>query len=186
MTGQRLAAVLIVGGSAIFLLGAAIGVPTVFMRRDPGTRLRLLQDDLTRWRIAQPLYGLGPLLVAAGIGVFATDTSSQAARTAVTISFLAVAAGALAWSWTVGRRATRISEFAHGTLPAWPFATYILLTIGGTALLAVGLLADHLAVRAAWVTIAADLAFLAAYLTYSDLPPFVFYLLFPVTAAVLW
>jgi hypothetical protein len=32
-----------------------------------------------------------------------------------------------------------------GTLPPRPFATYVLLTIGGLALLAVGLLADHVA-----------------------------------------
>jgi hypothetical protein len=30
---------------------------------------------------------------------------------------------------------------AFGTLPGWPFATYLLLTIGGLALLGVGLLA---------------------------------------------
>jgi hypothetical protein len=53
-------------------------------------------------------------------------------------------------------------------------------------LLAVGLLADHISPWLAWVSIAADLTFLAAYLSFSDLPPFVFYLLFPVIAAVLW
>jgi hypothetical protein len=186
MTPYRFAAVLIVGGSAIFLLGAAIGVPTVFMQRDPHARLRLLQDSLTSWRTAQPLYGLGPLLVAAGVGVLATKVSSQAARAAVTIAFLVLVAGALAWTWSVYQRATRIAEFAHGTLPQWTFATYVLLTIGGLALLAVGLLAEGLAPGIAWVTIAADLTFLAGYLCFSDLPPFVFYLLFPAIAAALW
>jgi hypothetical protein len=36
------------------------------------------------------------------------------------------------------------------------------------------------------VTLAADVAFLAAYLRFSDLPPFVFYLLFPAIAVSLW
>ncbi|HET9143217.1 hypothetical protein [Actinophytocola sp.] len=39
--------------------------------------------------------------------------------------------------------------------------TYILLTIGGLALLAAGLLADHRAPGLAWVTVAADVTFLA-------------------------
>ena len=128
----------------------------------------------------------GALLVAAGVGVPATQASSQAARTAVTIAFLALAVGALAWAWSVYQRATRIAEFAHGTLPQWPFAAYVLLTIGGLALLAAGLLANHVAPGIAWVTIAADLTFLAAYLSLSDLPPFVFYLLFLAIAAALW
>ena len=186
MTPHRIAAVLTIGGSAVFLLGAAIGVPTVFTQRDPDTRHRLLQTSLTRWRIAQPLYALGPLLVAAGIGVLATEASSQAARMAVTISSLALTAGALAWTWSVYQRATRITEFAHRTLSNWPFTTYILLTIGGLALLAVGLLADHRAPGLAWVTIGADITFLAAFLWLSDLPPFVFYLLFPMIAAARW
>jgi hypothetical protein len=185
MTADRLAAVLTAGGSAVFLLGAAIGVPTVFTQRDPDARLLLLQDNLTRWRIAQPLYGLGPLLVAVGIGVLATTASGNAARATVTVAFVALAAGALAWAWSVYQRATRVAEFAHGTLPGWAFATYVLLTIGGVALLAVGLLADDRAPGIAWVSIGADLTFLAAYLVFSDLPPFVFYLLFPVVAAAL-
>lgn len=186
MTPDRLAAVLTVGGSAVFLLGAAVGVPAVFTQPDPDARLRLLRDNLTRWRIAQPLYALGPLLVAAGIGVLGAGMSSQAARTAVAISCLALAAGGLAWTRSVHQRTIRVTEFAHGTLPAWPFATYVLLTIGGLALLAVGLLADHRAPGAAWVTIAADVTFLAGYLRFADLPPFLFYLLFSAIAAALW
>jgi hypothetical protein len=129
---------------------------------------------------------VGPLLVAVGIGVLATETASHAARATITISFLALATGALAWTRSVYQRATRIVEFAYGTLPRWPFVTYILLTIGGLALLAAGLLADHRVPGLAWVTIAADLTFLAVYLWSSDLPPFVFYLLFPAIAAARW
>jgi hypothetical protein len=183
VTPHRLAAVLTIVGSGVFLLGAAIGVPAVFMQRDPDARLRLLNDSLTSWRIAQPLYALGPLLVAAGIGVLATGTATH---TTVTIASLALTAGALAWAWSVYQRAIRVTEFAHGTLPRWPFVAYILLTIAGLALLAAGLIANHTTPAIAWVTIAADLIFLVAYLRFSDLPPFVFYLLFLVVAAALW
>jgi hypothetical protein len=186
VTAHRLAAVLIAGGSAVFLLGAAVGVPTVFLQRDPATRHHLLRNNLNRWRTAQPLYGLGPLLAAAGVGVLAGEASSPAARTAATIAFSALAAGAVAWARSLYQRTTRVAEFAYGTLPRWPFATYVLLTICGLALLAVALLADHRTQAVAWTTIAADIAFLTAYLRTSDLPPFVFYLLLPVVAAAHW
>jgi hypothetical protein len=186
MTPDRLAAILTIAGSAAFLAGAAIGVPAVFTQADADARLRLLRDNLTRWRIAQPLYALGPPLVAVGVGVLAARTSSPAARAAVTTSFLALTAGGLAWARSVHQRAIRVVEFAHAALPAWPFATYVLLTIGGLALLAIGLLADDVAPAIAWVTVVADAAFLAAYLRFSDLPPFVFYLLLPAIAVALW
>jgi hypothetical protein len=186
VTPARLAAVLIVGGSAVFLLGAAVGVPAIFTQDDPDARLRLLQSSLTRWRVAQPLYALGPLLVAAGTGVLAAATSSRAARAAVAVSCLALTAAGLAWTRSVYQRTVRVAEFAHGTLPPWPFATYVLLTIGGLALLAVGLLADHVAPGTAWITLVADASLLVGYLAFSDLPPFLFYLLFAAIAVALW
>jgi Polyketide cyclase / dehydrase and lipid transport len=64
------------------------------VRAAPGVRSGG-NDNLTRWRIAQPLDALGPLLVAAGIGVLSTGTATH---TAVTIAFLALTAGALAWA----------------------------------------------------------------------------------------
>jgi hypothetical protein len=48
---------------------------------------------------------------------------------------------AFAWGWSRYLRAARVSDFAFGGLPAWPFMTYVLLTIGGIALLAFALLA---------------------------------------------
>src|SRR6266511_1928343 len=88
--------------------------------------------------------------------------------------------GALASGWSLYLRATRVSDFAFGTLPAWPFLTSVLLTIGGIALLAFGLLAGDFRSWLGWATLAADAVFLAGYLYLSDIPPFVFYLLFTV------
>jgi hypothetical protein len=91
---------------------------------------------------------------------------------------LALVVGALAWAWSLYLRGIRVSEFAFGTLPGWPFATYVLLTIGGLALLGVGLLAGRFPVWLGWLTLGADIVFLAGYLWFKDIPPFVFYLLF--------
>jgi hypothetical protein len=186
MTTNRGAATLLIVGSLIFLIGAAIGVPKVFTERDPEVRLRLLQEGIGRWIVAQSLYGLGPLVVAAGVAVLAFGASTQATRTAFAVAAVALLAGALAWGWSLYLRATRVSDFALGVLPSWPFVTYVLLTIVGLAALGGGLLAAKSAAWLGWITIGADVAFLAAFLASKDIPPFVFYLLALVIGLVMW
>lgn len=184
MTTDRTAGILLVVGSVVFGVGAAIGVPGVFTQPDPQTRLRMLTERLGSWRVAQPLYGLGPMIAAAGVGWLAADAPDQATRAMFAAACLALVIGALAWGWSLYLRGTRIREFAFGTLPGWPFATYVLLTIGGLALLGIGLLAGGLPAWLGWLTLAADILFLTGYLRYRDIPPFVFYLLLLLVGAV--
>jgi hypothetical protein len=90
MTAQQAGALLLISGSVVFCMGAAIGVPRVRMR-DCENGLGLLTENLARWRSAQPLYALGPLMTAAGVGFLAVDEPHPAAQT-----FLALASAALA------------------------------------------------------------------------------------------
>jgi hypothetical protein len=60
------------------------------------------------------------------------------------------------------------------------------LTIVGLAALGGGLLAAKSAAWLGWITIGADVAFLAAFLASKDIPPFVFYLLALVIGLVMW
>jgi hypothetical protein len=88
-----------------------------------------------------------------------------------------LAAGALSWGWSLYLRGTRVSDFALGARPSWPFATYALPTIAGIGLLALGLLIGDFRTWLGWVTLCADVVFLVGYLALKDIPPFVFYLL---------
>lgn len=173
----RVGGLLLTTGSTVFLLGAAIGVPGVFMESDPQAKLRMLERHLRIWRAAQPLYALGPVVAAAGVAVLAADSPETSIRTLLAIACAALALGALAWSWSVYLRAIRVPDFALGRLPWWPFATYVLLTIGGLALLGTGLVNGAFPSWLGWLTLAADAVFLALYLATKDIPPFVFYLL---------
>lgn len=146
MTAHHTSGILLIVGSLVFMIGAAVGVPGVFTQRDPQTRLRMVTEQRRSWRIAQPLYGLGAIIAAAGIGSLAAETSGGRAKTALAVACLALAIGATAWGWSLYLRGTRIAEFAFGTLPGWPFATYVLLTIGGLALLGIGLVVGDFAV----------------------------------------
>lgn len=169
------AGLLLIAGSLVFLVGAAVGVPAVFRERDPEVRLRMLEEHPGRWRLAQPLYGAGPVIVAAGTAhlAYGAYRAGDALFAAATVALFA---GALVWAWSLYLRATRVGDFAFGRLPAWPFATFVLLTIGGLALLGIGLLSADFPVWTGWLTVGAAGLFLAAYLRFGDIPPFVFYL----------
>ena len=106
------------------------------------------------------------------------------ARALLAAASVALVIGALTWSWSVYLRATRISEFAFRTLPAWPFTTYVLLTIGGLGLLSIGLLGDGFPVWLGLLTLGADIVFLGIYVRFKDIPPFVFYLLLTLVGVV--
>jgi hypothetical protein len=170
------AGVLVLVGSVIFFVGASLGVPGVFTESSPERRLAMLEDRLTAWRLAQPLYALGPLVAAVGIGVLAA-AGTGSSRVALGLSCAALVAGALSWSWATYLRGVDHRAFAEGTLPGWPFAVYVWLTLAGLMALGVGLLLADFPAWVGWLTVAADVVFAAAYLRYRDIPPFVFYLL---------
>jgi hypothetical protein len=165
----RTAGALMVIGSVIFGIGAGFGVPRVFMTADPAVRRRLLDEHPRAWRAAQPLYALGPVVAAIGIGFLADPV--------FVVACVLMLSGAVAWSYSCYRRGTAPAEFAAGTLPGWPFATYVLLTIAGLAVAGVGLFGDEYPAGLGWVVLVADAVFLAGYVAVRDIPPFVFYLL---------
>lgn len=171
------AAIALIAGSATFLIGAGIAVPRVFNEPGREQKWRLLERGLLWWRLGQPLYAIGALVAALGVGALAT-AAGAAARVYLAASCALLVAGALAWSWSVYLRGTHPREFAFGKLPGWPFTTYIWSTLAGLGLLGVGLLLGDWPGWLGWLTLAADAAFTAAYVRFGDLPPFVLYLLF--------
>jgi hypothetical protein len=182
MGGVATASTLVVAGSAIFCLGAGVGVPRVFTEPDPAKKLRMLEERLVLWRIAQPFYAVGPLMAAVGVGVLGGSVDATSERSWLALSCLLLLAGALCWSWSVYMRFRDFRAFALGGLPGWPFATYVWLTLAGLAALGTGLLVAGFPSWTGWLTLSACLVFLAGYVRFGDIPPFVFYILLPVVA----
>lgn len=176
------ATVTVLVGSAIFLVGAGIGVPRVFTEPDRARKLRMLDEQIVRWRVAQPLYAIGPLVAGTGVGLLAAEVGPGSPRIWIALSCLLLLAGALLWSWSVYLRGRRVRAFALGELPGWPFASYVWSTLAGLALLGVGLLDAGLAAWTGWLTLVGVLAFLMMYIRLRDIPPFVFYVLLPVVS----
>ena len=185
MSTSQVAGLLLVLGSVVFCVGAGIGVPRVHTEHDRQARLRMLQEGAVAWRVAQPFYLVGPLIVAAGVGVLATDVPSGAESALVAASAVLVLGGALAWARIVYLRTVDVPGFALGTLPPWPFVTYVWLTVGGLVLLGAGLVVGDLPAWLGWVTSVGAVGLLLLYLRTKDLPPFTFYLQFTLVGAVL-
>ncbi len=110
MTTDHIAGVLLVIGAVVFGVGAAVGVPRVFTERDPVARLRMLEERQGMWRMAQPLYGLGPAIASAGVGSLAAEAPAGWTGVTFAAACLAMAVGALTWSWSLYLRATRVSN----------------------------------------------------------------------------
>jgi hypothetical protein len=185
VTASQIGAVLLIAGSTVFLIGAAVAVPMVFTQSNPAARLRLLEAHTGAWRAGQPFYALGPMVAAAGLACLAVGAPAGRTRALLWIASSALLLGALPWAWSVYLRAVRIPQFAHGTLPGWPFTIYVLLTIGGLGLLGIALLAGGQPPWLGWLTLAGDALFLVAYLRFNDIPPFVFYVLLTLVGVVL-
>ena len=173
------AGVLMISGSALFFVGAGIAVPRVFTEPDRDEKLRMLRERLWWWRLGQPLYALGAMVAALGVGSLAANGDATSATwLALSCAFLVL--GALAWSWSVYRRALRPRAFARGQLPGWPFAAYVWLTLAGLFLLGLGILTGDWPRWLGWLILGADATFVVGYLRFRDIPPFVFYLLLSV------
>ena len=173
------AGMLMLAGAALFFVGAAIGVPRVFTEPDRDEKVRMLAEGVVWWRVSQPFYAVGALLAALGVGALAAEADGTSG-TLLALSSALLVVGALAWSWSVYRRALRPREFALGELPGWPFSVYIWLTFAGLFLLGVGILSGDGPDWLGWAVVAADVLFVGGYVRYRDIPPFVLYLLLSV------
>lgn len=182
MGGVASATALVVLGSTIFCVGAGIGVPRVFSEPDPATKLRMLEDRLVLWRVAQPFYAVGPLVAASGVGFLAASVDAGSERAPLVFSCLLLFVGALCWTRSVYLRFRHVREFALGGLPGWPFAAYVWLTLAGLSALGIGVLLAGFPTWTGWVTLSACLVFLVGYVRFKDIPPFAFYLLLPLVS----
>ena len=184
---QRVDALLMVLGSIIFLVGALSPISLkVFSTPDAGKRLATIRAGRRAWRIDQVWYALGPIVTALGIGLVAYRFRSSPATLPAYMSFATMAIAAVPWTWTVYRRAVDPEAFTEGSLPAWPFAAYTVLTQVGLAALGTVLLRTAVPTWVSWMLIAASATLFALYLARRDMPPFIYYVLTLIAGVMLY
>jgi hypothetical protein len=70
MEPQRLSAVLLIAGFAILLLGFVFGIGiNIYQTTDISERVRIIEENKTRWNISSALSGLGLLIIPIGFAV---------------------------------------------------------------------------------------------------------------------
>jgi hypothetical protein len=174
---QWAAGVILIIGSIIFIIAAFSPISRVFGEPDPARKLEIMEKGRTGWTISQVLFVLGASVTAIGLGLVAYRLRGSPGAPLAWLGFGVVAVGAVLWDWHVYLRALDPAAFAFGTLPAWQFVAYTLLTLAGLAAFGVVYLRAGFPAWLGGVTIAGAAVLLVLYLVFRDMPPFVYYIL---------
>lgn len=171
----RTAGWLLLAGAAVFCAAAFAPSSYVFALSDAAERRAYLERHARSWRWGQPLFGGGAVVSAVGLASLGVALEGRPG-TAITGAGVLAVAVSLPWAEHCRRRTHAVDDFLDGRLPAWHFVVYVWGTLVALAVTGLALLGTDQPQWAAWWVLGASAAFLAAWLRFGDLPPFVFYL----------
>ncbi len=106
MDTQRLSAFLLIAGFAGLLLAFALGLGGLYQTTDLSERVRIIEENKTRWNIGQSLSALGILLTAAGFAVLALHMRTLANVWVPTLGAVALVVGAISAALFIYRQTT--------------------------------------------------------------------------------
>jgi hypothetical protein len=186
MSFQKIFSLVIVVGSILFLIAAFSPISRVFTESDPVKKLEIIRESRQAWVISQFLFTSGAIITAIGFGLNAYHFRDFSIVWLAYLGFFALIIGAGLWSWHVYLRAIEPEAFTAGTLSAWHFMAYTLLTQVGLVVIGVVLLRSELPGWVGWLNIGGCALFFVGYLIFKDMPPFVYYILTLVTGVMLY
>jgi hypothetical protein len=173
---EKIAAIVTMAGSLLFLGAAFLGTPRVYMEPSPAKKLEIIQASPKAWSVAQILFALGALATAGGLASAVIELRGQAAALLVYGSAPLPMIGALTWTGHLFARMQDPAAFAMGALPLWPLLVYFVLTPIGFAGLGLALVPSALADWVGWMLIGSMLLILIVTAVSRDIPPLVYYL----------
>jgi hypothetical protein len=182
----RVSAIVMMAGSAIFLVAAFSPLSRVFTERSPERKLEIITAAGSAWPVHQVLFGLGAFIAAVGLVLLAAQLRVEPVAPALFVSAGLMLAGSVLWARHLYIRSVDPALFAEGLMPFWLFAGYTLLTIAGLALFGYVLLQMPVASWVGWMMIGSMGFFLLMALIFGDLPPFVHYVVLMIAAVMLY
>lgn len=181
----KAANVILLLGSAIFLIGAFSPPSWVFAEPDIAKRIEMTISSQGSWMIAQIFFGLGPIVTSIGLFLVWLNGGKTADGYAFT-AFAASTVGAIFWAWHVYMRAIEPETFFLGQLqPRWLPAVYFILTNLALCLYGVSLLRSGHHRWMGWMNIAFFILFAIQLIVAKNIPPLNFYLIILITSIVL-
>ena len=178
MTAIQLAGVLLITGSLIFWLGAALPTWRVYVTTAPDVRAQLITDNRSYWVLSHVCFLAGVVTVAIGLGVFTSTIETSNARSLAIIGLVAITLASAVWAYIVlaFRLTMPVEEYVRTTAGAWTFPAYTLLTLGAFILYGVVLLSTDYAAWVGITTIGLSSLILVAFIIQKDAIPGMFYI----------
>ncbi len=185
MTTERLAGVVLLTGSLLFIVAAFLPISWVFGERVLEKKLEMINAALSSWKFAQVLFAAGAIAAAVGFFFIYLHLRNSEASTAVLIASICSAVGAILWAWHTYLRAIDPNAFVYKLLqPNWLAGVYFVLTMAALLALGIGLLKTEYQPWVGWMNIIASILFILIAIIFGDIPPFVFYIITAITAVV--
>lgn len=177
VSAERVSAVLIIAGSAIFLCAAFTPISSrVFPERSASRKLEAIRASPTAWSVTQIMFGLGALVTVVGIGALAYGLPRQPSVWLIWTSVAVLILGVVLWLWLLYGRTVDPVAFAEGRWPRWPLMAYFLLTEAGLSILGYALLSSDLPTWTGWMLIVSMALLVVLTLIFRDMVPLMFYL----------
>lgn len=183
MGSQRLAAILVIIGSVLFLAAAFSPISRVFAM-DAERKIEAITAAPNQWALSQVLFGLGAFVTAAGVGLLARAFPPGRASSLLWVAAGLLLVGAAFWAWHLWLRTADPVAFAHRDQPFWQFPVYTLFSQLGFALMGIGLLHTGLPPWVGWMLAGSMAVLFVLLLVFRDMPPFAYYLLTLVAGVV--
>ena len=150
----------------------------VYAERDVQAQIARVQSSPIAWAISQILFGLGGVLVAAGLALFTLDQRSTNATFSEYLGLAMIAFGTLCWIVIVYERATLSPQEVFGSPTfGWLFIPYTLLTQATLIVYGLTFLRTGYPRWLGLVAIIPALLLCAVYLIFKDVPPFAYYVI---------
>ena len=185
MSTERIAAIILLVGSILFIIAAFMPVSRVYAEPSQAAKLEIITSNRTAWSASQVLFGLGASIAAIGLGFVAHHLRGAPGAVWAYIGLAAVILGAVLWDGLVYLRAVDPEGFVEGRLVGWLFPAYTLLTQVGLIAFGVSYLRAGYPAWLGGVTVGGAIIFFIIYLVFRDIPPFVYYVLTFIAGIVL-
>jgi len=172
---MKLAAAILVAGSALFQIGAFLPVSRFYVS-SVQERVAIMQDQPVQWKLHLAFMGLGAVVAAVGLGLLVMRLPGGTPSMIGIVTFALVLAGTVLWVWHLRMRIADPTGFATGNNPMWHFAIY---TVSMQAVLLLLAAAFHHAGLPNWMALVlagGALLTILALVLFRDVPPFLHYL----------
>ena len=177
MSTERVAAIILLVGSVLFIIAAFMPVSQVYVVPSQAAKLEIITSNRTAWSASQVLFGLGASIAAIGLGFVAHHLRAAPGAVWAYIGLAAVILGAVLWDGLVYLRAVDPEGFVEGRLISWPLPVYTLLTQVGLIAFGVSYLRAGYPAWLGGITVGGAVVFFIVLFVLKDIPLFFYYVL---------